>query len=286
MKVKISKGEKVFRVFNYIIITILAFVCLYPFWHVVAASFSDEVAIFKHTGLFLWPEDFTLEAYKQVLAKDNLWTGFGNTFFILIVGVPLRVLFTSLAAYYLSRDGMLLKKPILFMLMFTMYFSGGTIPTYLNLRELGLMNTLWGRILPGLCTVYYIIILRTNFNSIPESLIDAAKIDGAGHWRTLLKIVIPLSKASLAVITLYYSMDIWNSWFWDSVLLRQEEKYTLQLVLRQMLIQQTAGYDTNVKTLEALKYATIVVSVLPVLLIYPLLQKHLVKGVMVGAVKG
>lgn len=285
MKVKISTGEKIFRVFNYIILTILAFICLYPFWHAVVASFSDEVAIYKHTGLFLWPEGFTLEAYRQVLAKKNLWTGFSNTMIVLIVGVPLRVLFTSIAAYYLSRNGMLLKKPILFMFMFTMYFSGGTIPTYLNFKELGLMDTLWGRILPGLCTVYYVIILRTHFNSVPESLIDSAKIDGAGHLRTLIKIVLPLSKASLAVIALYYSMDTWNSWFWDSVLLRKEELYTLQLVLRQMLITQTADYDTNVKSLEALKYATIVISVLPVLLIYPMLQKYLVKGVMVGAVK-
>lgn len=283
---KISTGEKVFRFFNYIILAILAFVCLYPFWHVVAASFSDEVAIYKHTGLFLWPEDFTLEAYKQVLANKNLWNGYKNTFFLLIVGVPLKVLFTSFGAYFLSRKGMLLKNPILFMLMFTMYFGGGTIPTYLNLKELGLMETLWGLIIPNLCSVFYIIILRTSFLSIPESLYDSAKIDGAGHLRTLFRIVLPLSKASLAVIAMYYCMNTWNSWFWDSIILRDEKQFTLQLVLRQMLIQDTAGYDTNVKSMEALKYAVMVIAILPVLIIYPMLQKYFTKGVMIGAVKG
>lgn len=286
MKVKVSTGEKVFRFFNYIILGILAFICLYPFWHVVAASFSDEVAIYKHTGLFLWPDEFTLEAYKLVLKQSNLWSGFGNTFFLLIVGVPLKVLFTALAAYFLSRDGMLFKNPILFMFMFTMYFGGGIIPTYLNLKELGLLETLWGLILPNLCSVFYVIILRTNFCSIPESLYDSAKIDGAGHLRTLFKIVLPLSKASLAVIAMYYCMNTWNSWFWDSMILRDPKQFPLQLVLRGMLIQDSAEFDTNIKSLESLKYAIIVVSVAPVLIIYPVLQKYFTKGVMVGAVKG
>ncbi len=285
MKIKISTGEKVFRVFNYIILTFLAILCLYPFWHVFMASFSGEVAIYTHQGLFLWPEDFSLDAYKQVLANDDLWSGYRNTFFLLLVGIPLDVLMTALGAYFLSRKGMLLKKPILFMFMFTRYFSGGTIPFYLNLRDLGLTETLWGVILPFLCTTYYILILRTAFVSIPESLYDAARIDGAGHVQSLFKIVLPLSKASLAVIAMYYGMSIWNGWFWSSAILRDEKQFPLQVVLRNMLIEDTSGINTDVKSLEALKYATIVISVIPVLILYPMLQKFFTKGVMIGAVK-
>lgn len=285
MKVKKSTGEKIFIVCNYVLVTILAIICLYPFWHVVMASFSGEAAIYAHKGLFLWIKDFSLVAYKKVLANQDLWTGYRNTFFLLIVGVPLDVLMTSLGAYFLSRKGMLLKKPILFMFMFTMYFSGGTIPFYLNFRDLGLMDSLWGIVLAFMCTTYNMIILRTAFMSIPESLYDAARIDGAGHVQTLVKIVLPLSKSSLAVIAMYYGMGIWNGWFWSSAIIRDTKKFPLQVVLRNMLITQVAGTDTDAAALESLKYATIVISVVPVLILYPIIQKYFTKGVMIGAVK-
>lgn len=287
MKIKISIGEKIFRVFNYIILTILALLCLYPFWHVAMASFSGELAIYTHQGLFLWPQDFSLEGYEKVLSNDNLWSGYFNTFILLIVGVPFGVFITSLGAYFLSRKGMLLKKPILFMVLIPMYFGGGIIPSYLNLKSLGLTGTLVGVVLITTIHVYYIIILRTAFSSIPESLYDAARIDGASHMQTLIKVVLPLAKASLAVIAMYYGMDIWNGWFWASSTLRDKKQFPLQVVLRNMLLEGgiSGGADADVKTIESLKYGTIVISVIPVLFLYPMLQKFFTKGVMIGAVK-
>lgn len=225
MKVKRSRGERIFSVCNYIILSVIVVVCFYPVWYVGVASFSDSNLLSQHTGVLFKSLGFSLDAYKRVFANPMISRGYMNTLFILTVGVVLDIFMTSLGAYFLSRKRVMFKKPIMMFIMFTMFFSGGMIPFYLNLQKLHLTNTLWGLILPFMINTYNLVILRTSFESIPESLIEAAQIDGAGHLTILMQIVLPLSKAILAVMVLYYGVSIWNSWFWASAIIRNREMY-------------------------------------------------------------
>lgn len=288
MKVKISTGEKVFRVFNYIILTIIALVCLYPMWYVAMASISESSQLMSHTGVLLKPLGFSVNAYAKVFANPMILKGYGNTLFVLIVGVLMDLVMTSLGAYFLSRKNVMFKKAIMMLIMFTMFFGGGMIPFYLTLKDMHLLNTRWGLIIPFLISTYNMIILRTSFESIPVSLTEAAQIDGAGHMTVLFQIILPLSKAILAVMVLYYGVGIWNAWFWASTILRNRELYPLQVILREILIsndlQAMGGGDAEAIAMN-IKYATIMVATVPILFVYPFLQKYFASGVMVGAVK-
>jgi len=292
MKVKKSKGERVFSVFNYIFLTLLIVLCLYPVWYVAVASFSNSNLLTQHTGLLIKPVGWSIDAYKKVFKNPMIGRGYLNTLFILVVGVFLDLIMTSLGAYFLSRKRVMFKRPIMLLIVFTMFFSGGMIPFYLNLKDLRMTNSLWGLIVPFMISTYNLIILRTSFESIPESLIEAAQIDGASHIAILMQIVIPLSKAILAVMVLYYGVSIWNSWFWASAIIRTREMYPLQVILREILMQNdvssmTAGssaLDTEAIGMT-IKYATIIVATVPILCVYPFLQKHFTKGTMIGAVK-
>lgn len=291
MNVKISTGEKIFQVFNYVLLSIVVLICLYPMWYVAMASFSDSSRLMSHSGLLLKPLGFSIHAYRKVFANPMILKGYSNTIFILAAGVIINVFMTSLGAYFLSRKGVMFKKPIMLMILFTMFFSGGMIPFYLNLRDLHLTNTRMGLIIPFMISTYNLIILRTSFESLPESLSEAAKIDGAGHITILFKIILPLSKAILAVMVLYYGVAIWNGWFWASTILRNRELYPLQVILREILISNDttamnggAGGDAEAIAMS-IKYATIMVATVPILFIYPFLQKYFAKGVMVGSVK-
>lgn len=286
MNMKISKGEKRFRVFNYILLTLLALVCLYPFWHVAMASFSDGGALMKHKGILLKPETFSLEAYGIVLSDKLVYSGFLNTFFLLIVGVSLQLLMTSMGAYFFSRPGVRFSRHIQLFCIFTMYISGGTIPMYLTIKDFHMTESLWGVVIPFMINTYNMIILRSAFEAVPESLNDSARIDGAGHYTILFKIILPLTKASIAVIGMYYGMSVWNAWFWAGTLISDEKKYPLQLVLRNMVITDNHGSDIQPLVLEPMKNAIIMISVIPILLVYPFIQKYFAKGVMIGAVKG
>ncbi len=292
MKIKKSKGERAFQVFNYAFLMLIMLVCLYPVWYVAVASFSNSNALTQHSGLLFRPIGFSIDAYKKVFQNPMIGKGYLNTLFILIIGVFLDLVMTSLGAYFLSRKRVMFKKPIMLFIVFTMFFSGGMIPFYINLKELHLTNTLWGLIIPFMITTSNLIILRTSFESIPESLIEAAQIDGAGHIRILTTIVLPLSKAMLAVMVLYYVVCIWNSWFWASAILRNREMYPLQIILREILLSNdtssmTAGASaTDTEAIGmTIKYATIMVATVPILCVYPFLQKYFTKGTMVGAVK-
>ena len=292
MKIKKSKGERAFQVFNYAFLMLIMLVCLYPVWYVAVASFSNSNALTQHNGLLFRPIGFSMDAYKKVFQNPMIGKGYLNTLFILIIGVFLDLVMTSLGAYFLSRKRVMFKKPIMLFIVFTMFFSGGMIPFYINLKELHLTNTLWGLIIPFMITTSNLIILRTSFESIPESLIEAAQIDGAGHIRILTTIVLPLSKAMLAVMVLYYGVSIWNSWFWASAILRNREMYPLQIILREILLSNdtssmTAGASaTDTEAIGmTIKYATIMVATVPILCVYPFLQKYFTKGTMVGAVK-
>jgi len=292
MKIKRSKGEKAFSVFNYIFLSAVVVVCFYPVWYVLAASFSESNLLMQHTGLLFKPTGFSTEAYKKVFGNPMIVRGYANTLFILVVGVTLDIIMTSLGAYFLSRKNVMFKKPIMVMIMITMFFSGGMIPFYLTLKDLHLTKTLWGLIIPFMVSTYNMIILKTSFSSLPDSLIEAAQIDGANHFKILAKIVLPLSKAILAVMVLYYGVGIWNAWFWASAIIRDRKQYPLQVILREILLQNDVGSmsaGVSVADQEAvgmtIKYATIVVATVPILCVYPFLQKYFTKGVMIGAVK-
>lgn len=293
MKVKKSKGEQIFSVFNYMFLAMIMIVCIYPVWYVAMASFSDSNLLTQHFGPLLKPVGFSVEAYKKVFQNPMIVKGYGNTMFILVVGVFFDLVMTSLGAYFLSRKQVMFKRPIMMLIIFTMFFSGGMIPFYLNLKDLHLTNSLWGLIVPFMINTYNLVILRTSFESIPDSLVEAAQIDGAGHVTILLQIILPLSKAILAVMVLYYGVSIWNSWFWASAIIRTREMYPLQVILREILMQNdVSSMNAGASAIDAeaigmtIKYATIMVATLPILCVYPMLQKHFTKGAMVGAVKG
>ncbi len=292
IKVKRSRGERIFTVFNYAFMTAVIILCIYPVWYVAMASFSDSNLLTQHTGPLLWPEGFNLSAYTKVFKNPMIVRGYLNTLFLLLVGVPLNIIMTALGAYFLSRKRVLFQKPIMIAIMFTMFFSGGMIPFYLNLKDLHLTNTLWGLIIPFMINTYNMVIMKTAFQSIPDSLIEAAQIDGASHWKILFSIVLPLSKAIIAVMVLYYGVSTWNSWFWASAILRERQLYPLQVILREILLSNdvssmSAGAAaTDAESIAmSIKYATIMVATIPILCIYPFLQKYFTKGTMVGAVK-
>lgn len=290
---KRTKGEIIFNIFNWIFLGIVAFMCLYPMIYVLFASLSNSNLLMAHEGLLLKPLGFTLSAYKSVVHNSMIYTGYCNTLFILIVGVSVNMIMTILGAYFLSRKNVYFKNIIMGIIMFTMYFSGGMIPTYMTVKSLGLDNSLWALILPGAVSTYNMIIMRTGFAGIPESLHEAAEIDGANELYILFKIYIHLAKATIAVMLLYYAVSHWNSWFGAAIYLSDRSKYPLQLVMREILIANdvnsmsgtTSSADTEMIAMS-IKYAAIIVATLPILVIYPFLQKYFVGGVMIGSVKG
>lgn len=293
--IKISKGERVFDIFNFLFMIAMMLVMFYPMWHVLCASFSDARLLSAHSGPLILPEGFSFNAYRLMAKNPMILRGYGNTLFILIFGLSVNMVMTCLAAFVLSRKNVMLNKLITVFVVFTMYFSGGLIPTYLNIIELGLENTLWAVIVPGAISTYNMIVMRTGFASVPDSLEEAAKIDGASTLRVLWQIIIPLSKATIAVICLYYAVSHWNSWFNAMLYLTDREKFPLQLILREILINNDTASMVNAMDVgvgdasfvgETVKYAVIIVSVVPILCVYPFIQKYFTKGVMIGAVKG
>jgi len=290
---KLSVGEIIFKIVNTLFMIFMIFVCLYPMIYVVLASFSDSNLLMAHRGILVKPLGFNYESYKAVLKNRLIFTGYCNTLFILVVGVMINLLMTSLGAYFLSRKNVLLKGTIMGMITFTMFFSGGMIPIFLTVKNIGLYNSIWSLIIPSAISTFNLIILRTSFMAIPDSLEEAASIDGAGHIRILFRIILPLSKSIIAVMILYYGVAYWNGWFNASIYLQDREKFPLQLVLREILVaNDTSGmsqgmdFTDGISIAETIKYAVIVVSTLPILCVYPFLQKYFDNGVMIGALKG
>lgn len=293
MKRRKQKIE-VFDVVNTIIMLFIIFITLYPVYYVVIASISDPGELSRTVGAIWLPiKPLTTNAYKVLLENSQILTGFKNTMFVLVVGLAVNLVLTSLGAYFLACKGPLLRSAVAFMIIFTMYFSGGLIPEYLNLKDLHLLNTRWSLILPAGIYTTNLIILKSAFQSIPESLIESARLDGASHFQILWNVMLPLSKATLAVIALYYGVSHWNSWFNASIYLRDPDLFPIQLVMRNILIESNAsdltvgvsGDDIS-QYVNLIKYALIVVTTAPIVVLYPFLQKYFVKGVMIGAVKG
>lgn len=291
---KKSKGSHIFDCLNILFMLFIIFVTAYPIYYVVIASFSNPAALSRHVGTLIAPlKPYTLDAYRMVFRHSQIGSGFLNTLFVLTVGLAVNMVMTALGAYFLTIKGPMLKTPITFMIIFTMYFSGGLVPGYLNIKDLGLLDNLWALILPGAINTTNLIILKSGFQSIPDSLVESARLDGASYMQILIKVMIPLTKATLAVLVLYYAVAHWNSWFSASIYLQSADKYPLQLVVRNILKTTTAGAmmegvgaDEVSQAAELIKYALIVISTTPILVVYPFVQKYFVKGVMIGAIKG
>ncbi|CAM3608873.1 carbohydrate ABC transporter permease [Marinicrinis lubricantis] len=292
MNYRKSWSEHLFDTSNITFLVLLSLITLYPFVYVLFASLSDPVAFVQHRGLFMWPKGFTLESYRLVFENPNIIMGYGNTLFYVVVGTLLSLLMTSLGAYGLSRKNVLWKNTIMFMIVLTMFFEGGLIPKYILMLNLGLVDSRWALIIPSAILTWNLIIMRTAFQGIPVTLEESARIDGANDLTILFRVIIPLSLPVMAVMVLFYGVWHWNKWFDALIYLRSRDLFPLQLILREILIQNSTdnmttsvGGGDKMPIGETIKYATIMVATLPILFLYPFLQKYFVKGVMIGAIK-
>ncbi len=292
---KESGGDRVFNVANTLLLTLVLIVVAYPLIYVVSASFSSTYAVMSGK-VWLWPVEPSLEGYKAIFKNNNVLTGFANTFLYTAAGTLLNVVMTILAAYPLSRRDFRGRAGFMLLLVFTMMFNGGLIPTYLLVKELSMLDTIWSLIVPTALSVWNVIIMRTYFQTtIPHELLEASQLDGCNDFRFLLRIVLPLSGPIVAVIALFYGVGHWNQYFNAMIYLKNPDLYPLQLVLRDILIQNEVNIEMlgDAKTAaarqglrELLKYSLIVVTSVPLLIVYPFVQKFFVKGVMIGSIKG
>lgn len=288
MKKKLTVGLFI----NGLLIAILAFICLYPFLNVLAYSVSGYNAVLSGRVTF-YPIDFNIDAYKQILGKKQIWQAMRNTVYITFAGTALSLVLTVLASFALSRKDLPGRSIFTGIILFTMYFSGGMIPTFLVVKNLGLFDTSFALYVPQAINVFNFIVMRTFFKNIPESLEEAARIDGASYMKVLIKMILPLSVPIIATIGLFYAVGYWNTYFDALIYIQKPELYTLQLRLRSLLFGEelnnsnanAEGIGTQVMS-QSLKMATVAVSTIPILIVYPWLQKYFVKGVMIGSVKG
>lgn len=288
-----SVGEKLFDVFNYVLLTVITLCTLYPLIYVLFASLSDPTRYMQHSGILWKPLDITFNAYRLVFDNPMIIQGYLNTFLIVSGGLVLNITLTAFGAYALSRKGLRYRKQLMLFIVFTMFFSGGLIPLYFTVKGLELTNTLWSLIIPQAISAFNLIIMRTAFEAVPDSLEESAKIDGANEFVILFRIMMPLCMPVIAVMLLYYGVSHWNSWFQAMIYLQDRSLYPLQLVLRELLLLNDAssmasgasGGEVAVIG-ETLKHATIIVATVPILLVYPFLQKYFVKGALIGAIKG
>ena len=296
MKYRKTAGGITFTVFNHLIMIFFALICLMPIWHTLCASFSMPYDLGRSSGLLLWPAGgFTTEGYALVLNNKSVWTGYLNTIINVSLGTLLGVLLTFIAAYVLSRKNLLFGSVLIFLIMFTMWFDGGLIPRFMVIRGLGMLDTRAALILPTVMSTFNFIIMRTALSEVPDGLVESATIDGAGHLTIMFRIIMPVTKATLAVIALYYAVGIWNSWFPASIYLSKNRALRpLQLVLRDILINADTN-SINVPSDAAsatdlyrplVQYTTIVIATAPILAVYPFIQKYFVAGVMLGSIKG
>ncbi len=289
-----AAGDRTMYTVIHVVMVILLIVTLYPLIYVVSSSFSSAEAV--STGkVVLWPVDFSLRGYQQVFKYQAIWLGYRNTIFYTLVGTAINVVLTVCAAFALSKKTLPGRNLFTFLFTFTMLFSGGIIPTYLQLRSLGIINTRWALLLPGAVSVYNMVVTRTFIGNIPAELSEAAQIDGCSDARYFVSILLPLSKAIIAVISLYYAVGHWNAYFNALLYLSDRTLYPLQVFLRDILVLNAVEVSSTMDPEEAralegmrdlLKYSMIVVSTVPILCVYPAIQKYFAKGVMVGSLKG
>ncbi len=292
-------SDKQFDVVNAVFVFLITAIILYPLIYVVAASISDPVAV-NSGRVWLWPVDITFEGFRRVFSNDAIWLGYRNTIFYTVVGTVLHLLVLIPAAYALSRKEVIGRKYITWFIVFTMLFSGGMIPRYLVVDSLGMVNTVWAMLIPNIVGAWSILVARSYFETnIPDSLIESAQIDGASEFTVLLQIVLPLSMPIIAVMALFYGVGMWNQYFNALIYISNERLFPLQLILRQILvlnemstdmmqggaIGSASSFAEQINNASLIKYAVMIVSSLPLLMIYPLMQKYFVRGLMIGAVK-
>ena len=296
MHTKRTLGEKTFNIANYIILSLACVICLYPLWHVLMASVSDPVQIYGNRGFLIKPLGrISFKGYKLVMDNPNIISGFLNSFFYVGVGTGLSMVLTIMGAYVLSRKGVYWNKLFTRLIIFTMYFQGGLIPFYLMVVALGLKDNRMAIILPTAVNTFNLIVMRTAFAGVSPSMWESAKIDGAHEWKIIWHIMVPLAQATIAVVTLYYAVWRWNEWFNPSIFLESKNKYPLQLLLREILLKNegstsminagTIGQSQTESYRLLIRYCTIVIATIPILVVYPFLQKYFMAGVMIGSVK-
>lgn len=292
----IKKRKSEDRVFDAVINTlsgVILVIVLYPLVFIISASISDPALVLNGEVLLL-PKQITFEAYRNVFADNQIWNGYGNSIMYTVVGTLINLVMTTLAAYPLSRPDLPGRGGFMFLITLTMFFGGGLIPSYLLVKNLGMVDTMWALIVPGAIATYNLIVMRTYFqSSIPWEIQEAALIDGASNRKLLTSVILPLSKPILAVMVLFYAVGHWNSYFNALIYIRNKDMYPLQLVLREVLmvsqadaVDSSVGLEKKILLAESIKYVVIIVSSLPVLVMYPFVQKHFVKGVMIGSLKG
>ncbi len=294
--IKKSLGRKTYEVINVIVLLLISFIMLYPFYYCIIASLSDNASVLAGKIGF-WPIGINIKSYKLVFGYKAVFHAYGNTILYTGLGTAISLTLTVLGAYPLSRKDFYGRGVLTVFFAFTMFFSGGLIPTFLVVNALGLYNTMWAVVIPSAINTMNMIIMRTFFQGIPDALEEAAVVDGATEMQTLLRIILPLSLPSIMTIGLFYAVGQWNSWFSAMIYLQDSSKYPLQLVLRQIVLQNqvneiigtVAGSlteDATQMVSENIKYTVIIVAVFPILCVYPFVQKYFVKGVMVGSIKG
>lgn len=290
-----SRSEKVFLIFNYISLAMISFLTLYPFLYVLSSSVSVPGAVARGE-VFLFPKGFILESYKKVINIDYFWSSYGNTVFYTVTGTLISMFITVLGAYALAVTDLPGRRFFSFFISFTMWFNAGMIPTYLNFRDLNLINTRISILIGFAVSAFNVILMRTSFQSIPPSLKESSYIDGANDLTILAKIYIPVSKPVIATISLYYAIGRWNGYFWSMLLFHDMEKIPLQVLLRKLIVEMDATsemrdqmqnvMDYTTMSNETVVFATIIISIIPIIIAYPYLQKYFVKGIMIGSIKG
>ncbi len=289
MKIRESWGSRSFDIFNVLFMLAMMAVMLYPFVYVASASISNA-ALVARGDVLLFPKGITFDAYKLVTADPMIWVSYWNTIKYTVLQTLFTVVFTSMLAYPLAKKRLLGRRKLLMLIGFTMLFSGGLIPTFLVVKSLGMLNTTWAMIIPTLINTWYLFIMRTFFEGLPEELEDAATIDGCGSLAILFRIVLPLSLPVIATIGLFTAVGQWNAFFDALIYLNDKSMYPLQILLRNIIIANSAAAQTassdEVFIMETVKYATIMFATLPILCVYPFIQKYFVQGSMIGGVKG
>ncbi len=291
--IKLTTGDRAFYMVNTILLALLALIVLYPLYFIIIASFSDPDAVLGGR-VILYPVDVTFEGYAKILQRTDVWRGYLNTIIYTILTVILALAVTIPGGWALSRQTIPGKKFLMVYFIIPMFFGGGLIPFYNVMSSLGLINTIWAVILPSILSVWNLFMTRTFFeSSIPQGLVEAAKIDGAGEFRIFTMLVLPLSKAIIAVMALYYAIGQWNSYFNAMIFLQNENLYPLQLVLKEILIASESTMGGSGETIleqyrlaNQIKYVSVIVSSAPVMLLYPFVQKYFAQGVMIGSLKG
>lgn len=289
-----SVSNRIFDIFNIILMALIVVIMIYPILFVIFASFSSPVSIYQAHGFLLYPKEPHLDAYRIVFQNPSILRGYKNTLFFVLFGTLINLVMTSLGAYVLSRKNLLWKKQLTVVILFTMYFSGGLIPLFLTVKQLGLMYSRSSILFITAINTWNLMVMKTAFQGVPEELIESAKMDGAQDFTILVRIIVPLSLPTIAVMALFYGVRRWNSWFYETIFLSRD-LYPLQVILQEILLRNTnvdylkavhASQMEAMRYKDIIKYAVIVVSTIPILFAYPLLQRYFVKGIMIGSLKG